>query len=74
MALTGGSPGPILLKSTMGRETYDRRGQDVGNIVALEHVNLRIPDQLAATAFYVLGLGLTRDPYLWSASTTCGST
>ncbi|MBI3029590.1 MAG: hypothetical protein HYY64_08775 [Candidatus Rokubacteria bacterium] len=48
----------------MGREISDRRGQDVGNIAALEHVNVRIPDQLAATLFYVLGLGLTRDPYL----------
>lgn len=48
----------------MARGTYDRSGQDVGNIVALEHVNVLIPDQLTATAFYVLGLGLTRDPYL----------
>ena len=43
---------------------YDRSSQDVGNIVALEHVNVRIPDQTVATVFYVLGLGLTRDPYL----------
>jgi hypothetical protein len=35
-----------------------------GNIVSLEHVNVRIPDQLLATLFYVTGLGLTRDPYL----------
>jgi hypothetical protein len=45
-------------------ETWDRGAQDVGNIVALEHVNVRIPSQSLATAFYVLGLGLTRDPYL----------
>jgi hypothetical protein len=38
--------------------------EDVGNVVLLEHVNLQVPDQLQATAFYVLGLGLTRDPYL----------
>jgi catechol 2,3-dioxygenase-like lactoylglutathione lyase family enzyme len=37
---------------------------DVGNIVHLEHVNVRIPDQRLATIFYVSGLGLTRDPYL----------
>lgn len=37
---------------------------DVGNIVALEHVNVRVPDQQLATLFYVVGLGLTRDPYL----------
>ncbi len=45
-------------------KTYDRRSQDVGNIVALEHVNVRIPDQVLATAFYVQGLGFTRDPYV----------
>jgi hypothetical protein len=43
---------------------YDRTTQDVGNIVALEHVNVKIPDQQVATLFYVVGLGLTRDPYL----------
>jgi hypothetical protein len=43
---------------------YDRTTQDVGNIVALEHVNVKIPDQPLATVFYVGGLGLTRDPYL----------
>ena len=35
-----------------------------GNIVALEHVNVQVPDQLLATLFYVTGLGLTRDPYM----------
>jgi len=35
-----------------------------GSIVSLEHVNVRIPDQLLATLFYVTGLGLTRDPYM----------
>jgi hypothetical protein len=45
-------------------KTFDRRRQDVGNIVALEHVNVKIPDQVTATAFYVQGLGFTRDPYL----------
>lgn len=38
--------------------------EDTGNLVLLEHVNLTIPDQRLATAFYVGGLGLTRDPYL----------
>ena len=45
-------------------DTYDRTTQDVGNIVALEHVNVKVPDQQIATLFYVVGLGLTRDPYL----------
>ena len=43
---------------------FDRSIQDIGNILALEHVNVRVPDQSLATVFYVLGLGLTRDPYL----------
>ena len=43
---------------------HDRTTQDVGNIVALEHVNVKVPDQQLATLFYVVGLGLTRDPYL----------
>jgi hypothetical protein len=38
--------------------------EDVGNIISLEHVNVQIPDQSVATLFYVMGLGLTRDPYL----------
>lgn len=48
----------------MANDRYDRTTQDVGNIVALEHVNVKIPDQQLATIFYVVGLGLTRDPYL----------
>ena len=44
--------------------TFDRTAEDVGNIVALEHVNVCVPDQRLATLFYVTGLGLTRDPYL----------
>lgn len=43
---------------------FDRKAEDVGNILKLEHVNLTIPDQRLATIFYVSGLGLTRDPYL----------
>lgn len=43
---------------------YDRTLEDAGNVVALEHVNVRIPDQRLSTLFYVTGLGLTRDPYL----------
>ena len=43
---------------------YDRTIEDVGNVVILEHVNTRVPDQQLATVFYATGLGLTRDPYL----------
>lgn len=38
--------------------------EDVGNIVSLEHVNVRQPDPLRATVFYIVGLGFTRDPYM----------
>lgn len=48
----------------MDAPIFDRSTQDVGNIVELGHVNVRVPDQLVATLFYVTGLGLTRDPYL----------
>ena len=43
---------------------FNRATQDVGNIVEFGHVNLRVPDQQQAIIFYVMGLGLTRDPYL----------
>jgi hypothetical protein len=45
---------------------YDRDAQAVGNIVHLEHFNVCIPDQRLATLFYVVGLGGTRDPYLFA--------
>ena len=43
---------------------FDRTAEDLGNIVELGHVNVRVPDQSKAIAFYLMGLGLTRDPYL----------
>lgn len=43
---------------------FDRTRDDVGNIVALEHVNVTVPDQRLATLFYVIGMGFTRDPYM----------
>jgi hypothetical protein len=43
---------------------HDRTRESLGNVVELQHVNLRIPDQIKATLFYISGLGLTRDPYL----------
>lgn len=43
---------------------YDRTRESLGNVVELQHVNLRVSDQLKATSFYISGLGLTRDPYL----------
>ena len=43
---------------------FDRARDDVGNVIALEHVNLTVPDQQIAALFYVTGLGGTRDPYI----------
>src|SRR3989454_3896052 len=62
--LPGGILSPKRGGSTMAAETFDRKAEDVGNIVLLEHVNFRVPDQQLATAFYVTALGFTRDPYL----------
>jgi predicted enzyme related to lactoylglutathione lyase len=43
---------------------FDRSAEDLGNIINFGHLNLTVPDQMQATAFYVTGLGLTRDPYM----------
>lgn len=51
-----------------GQSSYDRNTEDLGNIIALEHVNVRVPDQGPATLFYVSGLGLTRDPYMMTGT------
>jgi len=48
----------------MKASAYDRKADDLGNIVAFEHVNVTVPDQAKAMLFYVTGLGLTRDPYM----------
>jgi hypothetical protein len=47
---------------------FDRAAEDLGNVVALEHVNVTVPDQQVATVFYVTGLGLTRDPFLMTGT------
>ena len=49
------------------QQTFDRTAEDLGNAIHLEHVNVTIPDQRLATLFYVVGLGLTRDPYLMTS-------
>src|SRR5580704_3997578 len=48
----------------MAAPRFDRTVEDLGNIVELGHVNVTVPDQSMATAYYLMGLGLTRDPYL----------
>ncbi|MES2712810.1 MAG: hypothetical protein V4653_14615 [Pseudomonadota bacterium] len=50
--------------TTQPRNSWDRAAESLGNSVELQHVNLQVPDQLLATAFYISALGLTRDPYL----------
>jgi hypothetical protein len=49
-------------------EPYDRTEEDHGNIVNLGHVNVQVSDQKLATAYYISGLGLTRDPYLMTGT------
>jgi catechol-2,3-dioxygenase len=49
-------------------QPFARSAEDLGNVVALEHVNVEIPDQQLATEFYMSGLGLTRDPYLMTGT------
>jgi catechol 2,3-dioxygenase-like lactoylglutathione lyase family enzyme len=48
----------------MKQTVFNRATEDVGNIVEFGHVNIRVPDQQCAVIFYLMGLGLTRDPYL----------
>jgi len=48
--------------------TFDRAAESLGNVVELQHMNVRVPDQIAATNFYISGLGLTRDPYLMTGT------
>lgn len=47
---------------------FDRSVEDLGNIVSLEHVNTRVPNQQRAVTFYLMGLGCTRDPYLMAGT------
>jgi len=56
--------GGAMLSAMREKKTYDRAAEDLGNMVALEHVNVTVPDQEKATLFYINGLGLTRDPYM----------
>ena len=49
----------------MAQQLYDRTAEDLGNLVGLEHVNLRINNQGLASEFYLSALGLTRDPYMF---------
>lgn len=52
----------------MAEKQFNRGAEDLSNIVNLGHVNVQVADQRLATAFYVTGLGLTRDPYLMTGT------
>src|SRR6201996_3154143 len=52
------------MDTAVATPAFDRTVEDLGNIVELGHVNVRVPDQSKAIAYYLMGLGLTRDPYL----------
>ncbi|HZT08615.1 MAG TPA: hypothetical protein VFC51_16450 [Chloroflexota bacterium] len=47
----------------MAAATEEVTQLDVGNILLMEHLNVTVPNQLEATLFYIVGLGLTRDPF-----------
>jgi hypothetical protein len=49
----------------MAAAQFDRAAEDLGNVTALEHVNVEIPNQGLASDFYLLGMGFTRDPFLF---------
>ena len=51
-------------KMPNAEKMFDREANDVGNILGLDHINLVVAEQQLATAFYIMGLGFTRDPYL----------
>lgn len=53
-----------LISTTQPSDPFSPERDDTSNLVLLEHVNLRQPDQQLATQFYVVGLQFTRDPYL----------
>ena len=43
-------------------------GTELGNVVQLDHINLGVTDNRMALAFFVEGLGFTRDPYLMTGN------
>jgi hypothetical protein len=47
----------------MAAATEEVTALDIGSVLMMEHLNITVPDQLQATLFYIMGLGLTRDPY-----------
>jgi hypothetical protein len=56
--------GREILEDSMAVQ-FDRAAEALGNVTGLEHVNFEIPNQGLASDFYLLGMGFTRDPYLF---------
>jgi len=52
-----------LMERLAAQDSYDRAAEDVGNIIELAHVNIWVRDPHVGHLFYVVGLGLTRDPF-----------
>lgn len=52
----------------MQEDKFNRAAENMGNIVGLEHLNVRIPSQLTATDFWITGMGFTRDPYIMTGT------
>lgn len=46
----------------MAEPPFDRRAEDAGNVIGLDHINLAVPDQRMARLFYIAGLGCAADP------------
>src|SRR3984893_7720679 len=59
-SIDGGAMGKAMKQP----KTYERTAEDLGNIVALEHVNVTVPDQEKAKLFYINGMGRPRDLYM----------
>ena len=53
------------------KENFNRRREDIGNVIVLEHINLCVPDHQLATLFYISGLGLTRDLSCYKRGKIC---
>jgi hypothetical protein len=52
----------------MAAAPFDRAVEDMGNIVNFGHINFRVAEPKLSFAFYVSGLGLTRDPYMMTGN------
>ena len=51
------------LPAATAPETASETAPETGALILFDHVNLRVDDHKIAIAFFIEGLGLTRDPY-----------